>query len=127
MDKKFSKDDIYNKLCEILEEEFEIEKSLLNKDANLFTDLDLDSVDAVDLAVRLQQFTDKRISPDKFKQIRTSKNKAQVGFPSDNIPCVAHRSQENNKYKIPWREDNGSSIFINSIFLDSVLCCSSLG
>ena len=71
MDKKFSKDDIYNKLCEILEEEFEIEKSLLNKDANLFTDLDLDSVDAVDLAVRLQQFTDKRISPDKFKQIRT--------------------------------------------------------
>ena len=52
----------------------------------------------------------------KFKQIRTLNNKAQVGFPSDNIPCVAHRSQENNKYKIPWGEDNGSSIFINSTF-----------
>jgi len=71
MDKKFSKEDIYSKLCEILEEEFEIEKSLLKEDANLFTDLDLDSVDAVDLAVRLQQFTDKRISPEEFKQIRT--------------------------------------------------------
>ena len=71
MDKKYSKEDIFNKLCTILEEEFEIEKSLLSKDANLFTDLDLDSVDAVDLAVRLQQFTDKRISPEEFKQIKT--------------------------------------------------------
>lgn len=71
MGKKYSKEEIYNKLCEILEEEFEIDKSLVNKDANLFTDLDLDSIDAVDLAVRLQQFTDKRISPEEFKQIRT--------------------------------------------------------
>jgi len=71
MDKKYSKEDIFNRLCEILEEEFEIEKSLLVPDANLFTDLDMDSIDAVDLAVRLQQFTDKRISPEEFKQIRT--------------------------------------------------------
>ncbi len=71
MNKKYSKEEIFNKLCEILEDEFEIDKSLLNGDANLFTDLDMDSIDAVDLAVRLQQFTDKRISPEKFKQIRT--------------------------------------------------------
>ena len=71
MDKKYPKEDIFNKLCSILEEEFEIDKSLLSGSANLFTDLDLDSVDAVDLAVRLQQFTDKRISPEEFKQIRT--------------------------------------------------------
>ena len=71
MDKKYSKEEIYNKLCEILEDEFEIDKSLMKMEANLFTDLDLDSIDAVDLAVRLQQFTDKRISPEEFKQIRT--------------------------------------------------------
>ena len=71
MDKKYSKEEIYNKLCEILEDEFEIDKSMMSRDANLFTDLDLDSIDAVDLAVRLQQFTDKRISPEEFKQIRT--------------------------------------------------------
>lgn len=71
MDKKYSKEEIYNKLCEILEAEFEIDKSLMNNDADLFSDLDLDSIDAVDLAVRLQQFTDKRISPERFKQIRT--------------------------------------------------------
>ena len=71
MDKKYSKEDIYKKLCGILTDEFEVDESLLNHDANLFSDLDMDSIDAVDLAVRLQQFTDKRISPEEFKQIRT--------------------------------------------------------
>lgn len=71
MDNKFSKENIYKTLCDILIEDFEIEENMLNGDANLFTDLDLDSIDAVDLAVRLQQFTDKRIAPEDFKQIRT--------------------------------------------------------
>lgn len=71
MDKKFSKEQIFNKLAEILEDEFEIEKDAIVEDANLFTDLDLDSIDAVDLAVRLQQFTEKRLSPEEFKQIKT--------------------------------------------------------
>ena len=71
MNGTYPKEEIYNKICEILENEFEIEKSLLNSDANLFSDLDLDSIDAVDLAVRLQQFTDKRITPEQFRQIRT--------------------------------------------------------
>jgi acyl carrier protein len=74
MDKKYSKEQIYNKLCEILKQEFEIEDSALNENANLFTDLELDSIDAVDLAVRLQQFIEKRISPEEFKQIRTLKD-----------------------------------------------------
>ena len=71
MDKKFSKEQIFNKLAEILEDEFEIEKNAIVEEANLFTDLDLDSIDAVDLAVRLQQFTEKRLSPEEFKQIKT--------------------------------------------------------
>ena len=74
MDKKYSKEQIYNKVCEIMQEEFEIDKSLIKEDANLFTDLDLDSIDAVDMAVRLQQYIEKRISPEEFKQIRTVKD-----------------------------------------------------
>ena len=74
MDKKFSKEEIYTTLCQILETEFEIDKALLNEDANLFEDLDLDSIDAVDLAVRLQKYTDKRLSPEEFKKIRTIKD-----------------------------------------------------
>ena len=71
MSKKYTKEQIFDKLCEILSKEFEIEKSKLTLEANLFTDLELDSIDAVDLAVRLQQYSEKRISPEEFKQIRT--------------------------------------------------------
>lgn len=71
MSKQYSREEIYNKLAEILVEEFEISKDLVRPEANLFEDLELDSIDAVDLAVKLQFFTDKKISPENFKQIRT--------------------------------------------------------
>ena len=71
MTKPYTKEEIKEKLLEILENDFEIDKSEVSEDSNLFTELDFDSIDAVDLAVRLQQFTDKKISPEEFKQIRT--------------------------------------------------------
>lgn len=52
-------------------DDFEIAPEKLTLDANLFEDLELDSIDAVDLAVKLQEFTEKKISPENFKQIRT--------------------------------------------------------
>ena len=66
-----NKDEILAKLTEILTDDFEIEESLIKPNANLFEELELDSIDAVDLAVKLQAFTEKKISPENFKQIRT--------------------------------------------------------
>ena len=71
MTKQYTKEEIYNKLWEMLINDFEISKDLISPNANLFEDLDLDSIDAVDLAVKLQFFTNKKLSPDKFKQIHT--------------------------------------------------------
>lgn len=71
MSKNYSRDEILNKLVEILTDDFEIEKEKIQPETNLFEDLELDSIDAVDLAVKLQFFTDKKISPENFKQIRT--------------------------------------------------------
>lgn len=71
LSKDFSRDDILNKLIEILVDDFEIERDLIKPEANLFEDLELDSIDAVDLAVKLQYFTDKKVSPENFKKIRT--------------------------------------------------------
>lgn len=71
MAKDFTREDIMNKLTEILVDDFEIEKSSIKPETNLFEDLELDSIDAVDLAVKLQYFTDKKISPENFKKIRT--------------------------------------------------------
>lgn len=71
MSGKYTKETIQEKLTDILVTDFEIDKSKITPEANLFEDLDLDSIDAVDLAVRVQQFTGKKISPENFKQIRT--------------------------------------------------------
>lgn len=71
MSNQYSREEIYNKLKEILVDEFEISQDLVKPDANLFEDLELDSIDAVDLAVKLQFFTNKKISPENFKEIRT--------------------------------------------------------
>jgi len=56
---------------DILVEEFEVDPGKLTPDTNLFTELDLDSIDAVDLVVRLQQETKKKVDPASFRQIRT--------------------------------------------------------
>lgn len=71
MAKDFTREEIFNKLTEILVDDFEIDGDLIKPEANLFEDLELDSIDAVDLAVKLQYFTDKKIAPENFKKIRT--------------------------------------------------------
>jgi acyl carrier protein len=64
-------EEILEKLRVILAEAFEIDPSSVTPEANLFEDLDLDSIDAVDLAIKLQEMTGKRIKPDDFKSVRT--------------------------------------------------------
>ena len=68
---KYSKEEIFNELKSILVDEFELPEEKVTLEATLFEDLELDSIDAVDIAVRLQKFTNKKISPEDFKQIRT--------------------------------------------------------
>ncbi len=71
MGSEFTREDIAKELTDILVEDFEIDAARITPDANLFEDLEFDSIDAVDLAVRLQDYTQKKISPNNFKQIRT--------------------------------------------------------
>jgi acyl carrier protein len=66
-----SKEEIYPWLVDVLHEMFEIDKAKITAQANLYTDLDIDSIDAVDLAVRLKQQTGKRLQPEVFKTVRT--------------------------------------------------------
>lgn len=68
---KYTREEIFDRLKSILVEDFEIEESQIQAETDLFEDLELDSIDAVDLAVKLQSFTQKKISPENFKQIRT--------------------------------------------------------
>jgi acyl carrier protein len=66
-----TEEEIYARLRQILADSFEIEPARITPEANLFQDLDLDSIDGVDLAIKLQEMTGKRIKPDDFKTVRT--------------------------------------------------------
>ena len=69
-----TKENIYPMLVDMLHEMFELDKSKITLDANLYSDLDIDSIDAVDLAVRLKDLTGKRMQPEVFKSVRTVKD-----------------------------------------------------
>ena len=68
---KNKKDEILEKISAVLADEFEIDAAKLTPDARLVEDLDLDSIDAVDLIVRLQQATGIKVKAEDFKSIRT--------------------------------------------------------
>ena len=62
---------LYAKIKDILVEQFEVDESAISLDANLYEELQIDSIDAVDLLVQLKELTGKKISPDVFKDVRT--------------------------------------------------------
>jgi acyl carrier protein len=71
METGISDEDILSRLKDVLRETFEIDPSRVRPDTNLFTDLELDSIDAVDLAIQVQDMTGMRIKPEDFKNVRT--------------------------------------------------------
>ncbi|HMH68763.1 MULTISPECIES: acyl carrier protein [Pinirhizobacter] len=66
-----SNDDILARLKDVLHETFEIDPAKVTPEAHLFTDLELDSIDAIDLAIQVQDMTGARIKPEDFKSVRT--------------------------------------------------------
>ncbi|GAB3049359.1 acyl carrier protein [Acinetobacter apis] len=62
---------ILNQLRDWMDELFEIDPSKVNMDSNLYTDLDVDSIDAVDLVVKIKNLTGKMVEPEDFKNVRT--------------------------------------------------------
>ena len=66
-----NKEEIYGWVVNILNEMFELDKAQITLESNLYSDLDIDSIDAVDLAVKLKQVTGKRLEPEVFKSVRT--------------------------------------------------------
>ncbi len=66
-----SRDELLERLRVYFHQLFEIEPDTVTLEARLVEDLDLDSIDAVDLIVKLQELTGNRITPDEFKSVRT--------------------------------------------------------
>ena len=73
-----TKEEVLAEIKKVLIDEFELDEARLVPDAKLFEDLDLDSIDAVDLVVRLQNITGLKVKAEDFKAIRTLGDVADV-------------------------------------------------
>ena len=67
-------DELYARIKDILVEQFEVEESAVSLEADLYQELEIDSIDAVDLLVQLKELTGKRIPPEAFKDVRTTRD-----------------------------------------------------
>lgn len=66
-----SHDEIFEHVKALLVELFEIEPTKISLDAQLYQDLEIDSIDAIDLILRLKDYTGKKVKPEDFKHVRS--------------------------------------------------------
>ena len=62
---------IYEEVSALLIKLFEVDAQAIQPEARLYEDLELASLDAVDMIVHLQKKTGKKIKPEEFKAVRT--------------------------------------------------------
>ena len=65
------KEALFEEVKKILTEKFEIEESKITLDSNIVTDLDLDSIDIIDLIVTLNNMLKLNVSAADFKDKRS--------------------------------------------------------
>jgi acyl carrier protein len=73
-----TKDELFERIAAILNENFEIDRAKITPTARLFDDLDIDSIDAVDLIVQFKPLLGKNLQPDIFKSVRTVQDLVDV-------------------------------------------------
>ena len=66
-----TKNELFDRIVTILHDSFEIEPARITPEARLYDDLDIDSIDAVDLIVQLKPLVGKRLNAEAFKSVRT--------------------------------------------------------
>jgi acyl carrier protein len=66
-----TREEIYAHVRDTLVDLFEIDAARITPEANLYTDLDIDSIDAVDLVLKLKEYTGQKLVPQQFKHVRT--------------------------------------------------------
>ena len=75
-----SKDEIYQQLVSVIGKLFEVEAENITPASTLVEDLDIDSIDAVDMAIELNEITGKKIQPDEFKNISTVQDVVDIVY-----------------------------------------------
>jgi acyl carrier protein len=87
-----TKDEIFVTLKTVLIEHFELSEATIVPHANLYKDLEIDSIDAVDLLAELRAITGRNIDPQTFKQIRSVEDVVNILHQMLNDPVGASSS-----------------------------------
>lgn len=66
-----TKEEIFNYISKVLQDQFEIAAENIALDAQLHDDLDIDSIDAVDLMIELKSLTGKKMALEDFQEVKT--------------------------------------------------------
>lgn len=66
-----SQNEIFEHVKALLVELFEVEPQKITMAAQLYQDLEIDSIDAIDLILKLKDYTGKKVKPEDFKHVRS--------------------------------------------------------
>jgi len=83
-----TKEEIYERVARILIDSFELDAVQVRPEAHLIDELDLDSIDAIDLVVSLESETDLDVTEDELKDLRVVQ---------DIVDLVHRKVMENEK------------------------------
>ena len=89
----YSRAEVTKKITSTLSALFEVDPEAISESSLLYEDLDIDSIDAVDLIVELKSFTGLVIDPEDFKSVKTIEDVI-------NIVCKLLENDTNSKNKL---------------------------
>ncbi len=76
-----TREELFLKLQEILAEEFELEQAAITPESKLYEDLELDSIDAIDLMVKMKGYMTGKLEPEQFKKAVTIQDVVDILYP----------------------------------------------
>lgn len=71
MSSKPTKEYVYQHITRILQEQFDLDPESMTPETDLRADLDIDSIDAVNILIELKSLTSKKVAIENFHQIKT--------------------------------------------------------
>jgi acyl carrier protein len=80
-----TKEELLKQIQQLLTEAFELEAGAVTPEAHLYRDLDLDSFDAIDLAVSMESKTGIKLQEEELKSIRTVSDIVEIVYPKYNL------------------------------------------
>ena len=76
-----TKEVLYDKIKNILVNDFELEESQISPEANMVNDLDMDSIDFIDMIGKMRSIIPTKINPDIFKNVSTVQSVVDSLYP----------------------------------------------